>query len=104
MLNRLDVLSRRAEELGQISAAARCEELIGKARGMFLDRSVATVWNGDIKALTTEQLDQLIAQCREIAGPDDPSGEDCPRGDVLLPSGDEGNGRTPDKSTDLLPA
>jgi hypothetical protein len=28
VLNRLDVLSRKAEELGQISAAARCEELI----------------------------------------------------------------------------
>jgi hypothetical protein len=34
MLNRLDVLSRKAEELDQISAAARCEELIGKHRGM----------------------------------------------------------------------
>jgi hypothetical protein len=37
VLNRLDVLSRKAEELGQISAAARCEELIGKHRGMFVD-------------------------------------------------------------------
>ena len=32
VLNRLDVLSRKAEELGQISATARCEELIGKHR------------------------------------------------------------------------
>jgi len=32
VLNRLDVLSRMAEELGQISAAARCEELIGMPR------------------------------------------------------------------------
>jgi hypothetical protein len=103
VLNRLDVLSRRAEELGQISAAARCEELIGKARGMFLDRSVSTVWNGDIKALTNEQLDKLISQLREVAGSDNPSDEDC-RADALLPSGDEGNGLTPDKSTDLLPA
>src|ERR1035438_5506982 len=29
VLDRLDVLSRKAEELGQISAAARCEGLIG---------------------------------------------------------------------------
>jgi hypothetical protein len=33
-LNRLDVLCRTAEELDQISAAAGCEELIGKHRGM----------------------------------------------------------------------
>jgi len=39
VLNRLDVLSRKAEELGQISAAARCEELIGKHLGMFTDRT-----------------------------------------------------------------
>ena len=41
VLNRLDILSRKAEELGQISAAVRCEELIGKYRGMFIDRQVA---------------------------------------------------------------
>src|SRR5437016_2943881 len=39
VLNRRDVLSRKAEALGQISAAAKCEELIGKERGMFVDRS-----------------------------------------------------------------
>jgi hypothetical protein len=40
LLNRLDILSRKAEDLGQISAAVRCEELIGKQRGMFIDRQV----------------------------------------------------------------
>src|SRR5258708_34038454 len=35
VLNRLDVLSRTAEALGQISAAAKGEELIGKDRGSF---------------------------------------------------------------------
>ncbi len=43
VLNRLDALTRKAEELGQTSAAARCEELIGKQRGMFADRS-ALLW------------------------------------------------------------
>jgi hypothetical protein len=43
VLNRLDILSRKAEALGQISAAVRCEELIGRYRGMFIDRTVADV-------------------------------------------------------------
>ena len=43
VLNRLDVLSHKAEDLGQISVAVRCEELIGKHRGMFVDRQVAEV-------------------------------------------------------------
>ena len=43
VLNRLDILSRKAEDLGQISAAVRCEELIGKHRGTFIDRQVADV-------------------------------------------------------------
>jgi len=33
----------KAEDLGQISIAVRCEELIGKHRGMFIDRQVAEV-------------------------------------------------------------
>jgi hypothetical protein len=43
VLNRFDILSRKAEDLGQISAAVRCEELIGKHRGMLIDRQVADV-------------------------------------------------------------
>jgi hypothetical protein len=58
VLNRLDVLSRRAEELGQISAAVRCEELIGKQRGMFLDRT-ALQWDLDPSKLTFEQLEVI---------------------------------------------
>src|SRR5882672_908101 len=59
VLNRLDALSRKAEELGQISAAARCEELIGKASGMFVDRAGSFVWDGDLSELSDEQLMQL---------------------------------------------
>jgi hypothetical protein len=58
VLNRLDVLSRKAEELGQISAAARCEELIGKHRGMFVD-CTALLWNLDPDKLTPEMLDKI---------------------------------------------
>lgn len=55
------VLSRKAEELGQISAAARCEELIGKHRGMFTDRA-AFEWDFDPSKLSTEQLEGLAHQ------------------------------------------
>src|SRR5580658_10703730 len=39
VLNRLDVLSRKAEELGRFATAIRCERLIGKYCGMFAARS-----------------------------------------------------------------
>jgi hypothetical protein len=73
VLNRLDVLSRKAEELGQISAAARCEELIGKHRGMFVDRT-ALQWDLDPSKLTVEQLDVLIDHLlKKGLGTDDPA-------------------------------
>ena len=60
-LNRLDVLCRTAEELDQISAAAGCEELIGKHRGMFAD---CTGLLSDLAAgkLTPEMTDKLADQ------------------------------------------
>jgi hypothetical protein len=74
VLNRLDILSRKAEELGQISAAARCEELIGKERGMFVDRSDRTLrWNGDPATLTDEQSARLEDHLISVAiGSTDP--------------------------------
>ena len=57
-LNRLDVLSRKAEELDQISAAARCEELIGKHRGMFVD-CTALLSDLDPDKLSPEMLDKI---------------------------------------------
>ncbi len=72
VLNRLDVLSRKAEELGQISAAARCEELIGKHRGMFIDRT-ALQWDLEPSRMTTEQLEALLnLAMRKRHGTDDP--------------------------------
>jgi len=60
VLQRLDVLSRKAEELKQISAAVRCEELIGKERGMFVERSLRTVRSvGD---MTVEELEALVSE------------------------------------------
>jgi hypothetical protein len=57
VLNRLDVLSRKAEEHGEISVAVHCEELIGKACGMF-DRSHHKFeWSGDLSDLSDSQLE-----------------------------------------------
>jgi hypothetical protein len=58
VLHRLDVLSKKAEELGQISAAVRCEELIGKQRGMFVDRTISQ-WELDPRSMTKDQLEVL---------------------------------------------
>ena len=68
VLNRLDVLSREAEKAGQYSAAARCEELIGRARAMFLDRSQNTVrWDGDLRSLELDQLEKMAPFFEAIA-------------------------------------
>ncbi len=59
VLNRLDVLSRKAEE--QITAGAKCEELIGKARGIFIDHSDYTLkLETDPAKMTAEQLSAMI--------------------------------------------
>ena len=67
VLNRLDVLSRKAEELGQISTAARCEELIGKHRGMFVD-CTALLSDLDPDKLTPEQLDKIAELIQKALG------------------------------------
>jgi hypothetical protein len=76
VLNRLDVLSRKAEECGQISAAVRCEELIGKQRGMFVERSARFLWSGRladlIPTLNPEQLLEMENEMLEIAAQGDP--------------------------------
>jgi hypothetical protein len=66
VLNRLDVLSRKAEELGQISAAARCEELIGKHRGMFVD-CTALFSDLDPAKIPPELLDKIANRMIEQA-------------------------------------
>ena len=66
VLNRLDVLSRKAEDLGQISAAARCEELIGKHRGMFVD-CTALFSDLDPDKMSPELLDKIANRMIEQA-------------------------------------
>jgi hypothetical protein len=85
VLNRLDVLSRKAEELGQISAAAKCEELIGRARGMFIDRNLAMQWDPD--NLTPEQEEVLVNYLRKIAFGDDTAAADAFERKCLLEAG-----------------
>jgi hypothetical protein len=72
VLNRLDVLSRKAEELGQIAAAARCEELIGKHRGMFVDRREHVIWDGTLSSLSEAQLLRLEEQIIQLGCAGDP--------------------------------
>jgi len=72
VLSRLDVLSRKAEDLGQISAAAKCEELIGKQRGMFVDRSAHTFQWDDITKLSDDQLGMMADYMLHIGCGGDP--------------------------------
>ena len=72
VLRRLDVLSRKAEDLGQVSAAVRAEELIGRARGLFVERSENVAI--DLAKLNAAQQEQLERMLEEIAFKDDPEG------------------------------
>jgi hypothetical protein len=67
VLSRLDVLGRKAEELKQISAAVRCEELIGKERGMFVERSEQVKKIRSIRDMDVEELETLVAEAEQHA-------------------------------------
>ena len=67
VLHRLDVLSRRAEELKQISAAVRAEELIGKARGLFVDRVEQTGAIKTVKDIPAEVLEEMVREGQMLA-------------------------------------
>jgi hypothetical protein len=64
VLNRLSQLGYEAQGKGQFSAAVRCEELIGKELGMFVQRIWR--WSGRLEDLDPEQLDNYLAsmKCR----------------------------------------
>jgi len=88
VLNRLDVLSKKAEELGQISAAAKCEELIGRARGMFVDRSEHTFeWDGDPSNLPEHLWEAFMSRLRKEAFGDDTAAAESFERRVLLEAG-----------------
>jgi len=74
VLNRLSQLSHEAQQKGHYSAAARCEELIGKAIGMFDDRSDLLIpWDGDLAKLNDRQLEGLADYfLKKMLGTDDP--------------------------------
>jgi hypothetical protein len=67
VLSRLDVLGRKAEELKQISAAVRCEELIGKERGMFVERSEQVKKIRSVRDMEVEEIEALIAEAEQHA-------------------------------------
>jgi hypothetical protein len=60
VLARLDMLGRQAEQDQKLAAAIRCEELIGRHLGMFIDRTdVSFKWSGRLEDLSDDQLEQL---------------------------------------------
>jgi hypothetical protein len=67
VLSRLDVLGRKAEELKQISAAVRCEELIGKERGMFVERSEQVKKIRSVRDMDLEEIEALITEAADHA-------------------------------------
>ncbi len=72
VLHRLSQLSHEAQQKGQYSAAARCEELIGKEIGMFVNR-IALQWELDPNNMTPEQLDVLYEYAVRKACSGDPN-------------------------------
>ena len=60
VLQRLDHLSRLAEERGRLSAAIRCEYLIGLEIGMFAPQvDGEPKWDGDLTKLDAAQLEKV---------------------------------------------
>ena len=64
VMNRLSQLSHEAQQKGQLSAAVRCEELIGKQLGMFVQR--VWRWSGRLEDLDPEQLDNYMASLKVL--------------------------------------
>jgi len=63
VLTRLDNLSMKAEEDGQYSVSARCEELLGKSLGMWVDRSVSV--NVDLNGEHLRALQERMSRRRD---------------------------------------
>ncbi len=63
VLTRLDNLSMKAEEDGQYSVSARCEELLGKSLGMWVDRSLSV--NVDLNGEHLRALQERMARRRD---------------------------------------
>lgn len=63
VLTRLDNLSLKAEEDGQYSVSAKCEELLGKSLGMWIDRSVNV--NLDLNGEHLRALQERMARRRD---------------------------------------
>ena len=58
VLRRLDELSTASQKEGNYAAAIRAEELIGRHRGMFIDRADHTFkWSGRLEDLDDDQLE-----------------------------------------------
>lgn len=75
VIHRLDSISRQAEASKQFGTAARCEELIGKHLGMFVERHDHNLtWDGNMASLSTAQLTVMLVTLPQTAFADDPEG------------------------------
>lgn len=71
-MDRLNELSRDAQEAGQIAAAIRAEELIGRANGLFVDRTQNV--EIDFDNLTPAQEKKVRQWLEKQAFKNDPAG------------------------------
>jgi len=69
VLNRLAILSAKAEDSGQMSAAIRAEELRGKELGMFVDRSDSKLQldQKSISEMSPAVLEEILRALRKRA-------------------------------------
>lgn len=56
VIRNLTRIAEKAEDEGQYAVAARCNEILGKDIGMFVERSVNLNLNADIDSLTDAEL------------------------------------------------
>jgi hypothetical protein len=75
VLSRLDGLGKKAEADGRLSDAIRCEELIGRSRGLFVDKADHTFkWSGRLEDLSDAQLEMYEKSVASKYGLDAESG------------------------------
>jgi hypothetical protein len=73
VIRNLTRIAEKAEADGQFGVAARCNEILGKDIGMFVERSVSFNLNADIDSLTDAEL---IAIAMAGRSGDSPTQED----------------------------
>jgi len=86
VLHRLSQLSHEAQQKGYYSAAARCEELIGKEIGMFVDRT-AFLWDIDPSQWSDAQVEIIAEALLKKAAAGDPAKAEALRRQAQIEAG-----------------